>query len=139
MAPDGAGGGAAFWKRTSRKQLQTDSEAQMKQRGRKSHPYHLAGLTATLKASPALHPDREATRACKPGVGKQRDRQQGSRSSRTDTGAPQGAEEAGAKRVSPGVNSACTRQPLPGVQPSPGYLLLQSEGVPRCSGQRNTD
>lgn len=42
-----------------------------------------------------------------------------------------------AKRLSPGVSSACTRQPLPG---SPGsYLLLQSEGVPRCSGQRNTD
>lgn len=60
----------------------------------------------------------------KPGVGKQRDNQQGSQGSRMDTGAPRCAEEAGAKRVSPSVNSACTRQPLPGVL---SRLLTPSE------------
>lgn len=81
-------------------------------------------LTATLKASPALRLDREAPRACKPGVGKQRDGQRGSRGGRMDTGAPGCAEEAGAKRVSPGVSSACTRQPLPRVL---SRLLTPSE------------
>lgn len=39
-------------------------------------------------------------------------------------GGPGCAEEAGAKRVSPGVSSACTRQPLPGLS---GLLLTPSE------------
>lgn len=59
-----------------------------------------------------------------PGVGKQRDGQQGSQGSRT--GVPGCAEEAGAKRVSPGVNLACTRQPRPGSGLC-GLLLTPSE------------
>lgn len=58
----GAGQGAAFWKGTSRKQLQKDSKVQTKQRGRRC-PYLLPGLTATPKASPALHLGQEAIQA----------------------------------------------------------------------------
>lgn len=105
--------GAALWKGTSRKQLQTASKAQRKQRGRRSHPCLLPGLSVTPKASPALHLNQEGPQTCSQ---EWASRGMASKGARTAEG--QGvlgcAEEAGAKRVSPGVNPACTRQPHPG-------------------------
>lgn len=66
--------------------------------GRQSHPSVLLGLSAA---------EQEATKACKPGEGKQRDHQRGDR-------APRGAQGPGHS-----VSSACTRQPLPSAWPLP--------------------